>query len=186
MKFVECPLLGAWRVEPERFEDDRGHFARTFCRQEFLEHGLEPDVVQCSTSFNRTRHTLRGMHWQLDPHAEDKLVRCTSGSVFDVIVDLRRSSPTYSQWWGWELTAVSGTQIYVPKGFAHGFMTLEDSTEVAYQMSVRFAPGHDAGIRYDDPGIGIEWPAEPKIMSEKDLELPTLSELESNGSGEPL
>ena len=178
MKFIPTPLEGLVRIDPERFEDDRGHFARTFCRSEFEEAGLPPAVEQCSTSFNERAYTLRGMHWQTPPHGEDKLVRCTSGAVFDVVVDLRRGSATFGSWYGVELSAENGRQLFIPKGFAHGFLTLQERSEVAYQMSVAYVPDAGAGLIWDDVDVGIEWPHAPEVMSAKDRELPRLTELD--------
>ena len=178
MKFESTPLDGLVRIEPERFEDERGHFARTFCRSEFEQAGLVPLVEQCSTSYNERALTLRGMHWQRPPHGEDKLVRCTAGAVFDVAVDLRRGSQTFGHWYGVELSAENGRQLFIPKGFAHGFLTLQDRSEVAYQMSVVYAPGTGAGLLWNDDTIGIDWPEQPLILSAKDRELPKLAELE--------
>lgn len=178
MKFVETPLTGLLCIEPERFADERGHFARTFCRAEFEAAGLPSAVEQCSTSYNERALTLRGMHWQSPPHGEDKLVRCTAGAVFDVAVDLRRGSETYGRWHGVELSAQNGRQLFIPKGFAHGFLTLLDDTEVSYQMSVAYAPGAGAGLLWNDAEVAIDWPEEPLVMSSKDRELPRLAELD--------
>ncbi|MEM1245770.1 MAG: dTDP-4-dehydrorhamnose 3,5-epimerase [Acidobacteriota bacterium] len=178
MKFVATPLEGVVRIDPERFEDDRGHFARTFCREDFAERGLPTGVEQCSTSFNERALTLRGMHWQSPPHGEDKLVRCTSGAVFDAVVDLRRGSKTFAHWYGLELSAENGRQLFIPRGFAHGFLTLRERSEVAYQMSVSYEPGAGAGVLWDDADIGIEWPYPPEVMSAKDRDLPRLAELD--------
>ncbi|MCB1033971.1 MAG: dTDP-4-dehydrorhamnose 3,5-epimerase [Acidobacteria bacterium] len=170
MIFHPTPLAGAFLLEPQRFEDDRGFFARTFCREEFEAHGLEPAVAQCSVSFNTLRGTLRGLHFQAPPHEEDKLVRCTRGSLFDVIVDLRPGSETYLQHYAAELTAENRLALYVPKGFAHGFQTLADDTEAFYQISVPYAPGHGRGHRYDDPAFGISWPLPVAKIADKDLQ----------------
>ncbi len=178
MRFEETPLSGAWLLRPDRHADARGFFARTYCRAEFEAHGLCPDVAQASTSFNEHRHTLRGMHWQQPPHAEDKLVRCTAGAVFDALVDLRSGSPSFGNWFGATLTAAGGEQLYVPKGLAHGFLTLEPGSEVHYQMSVFYAPGSEGGLRWDDPDVGIRWPAAPAVIADKDRALPRLGEIE--------
>lgn len=172
MKFVETELAGAWVLHPERFEDERGHFARTFCRQEFEAHGLDPEYPQANVSFNRSRGTLRGLHLQLPPHEEGKLVRCSRGAIWDVIVDLRPDSETEGRWAAVELTAENGVQLFVPKGFAHGFLTLRDDTEVSYLMSANYRPEAACGYRYDDPTFGIAWPEEVLVISEKDRELP--------------
>lgn len=179
MKFLETPLEGLVRIEPERFEDERGHFARTFCRDEFEGAGLPSLVEQCSTSYNEKAFTLRGMHWQKPPHGEDKLVRCTAGAVFDAAVDVRRGSETFGRWYGVELSAENGRQLFIPRGFAHGFLTLRDGSEVAYQMTVAYAPGAGAGLRWDDSEVAIEWPEQPVVMSAKDRELPKLDELDA-------
>jgi dTDP-4-dehydrorhamnose 3,5-epimerase len=170
--FTPVPLDGAWLVDLERHEDDRGFFARTWCRREFEDRGLDATLVQCSLSHNRRRGTLRGMHWQEAPHQEVKLVRCVRGAVWDVIIDLRPGSPGYTRHYGVELTASSGRALYVPAGFAHGFVTLEDETEVFYQMSEFYAPGSARGVRWDDPAFGISWPVEEPSMNERDAGYP--------------
>ncbi len=168
MRFVETTLAGAYVVEVEPQEDERGLFARTFCANEMRSAGLDPRCVQCNVSFNARGGTLRGMHWQAAPHGEIKLVRCTSGRIFDVIVDIRRSSDSFLQWFGVELSADKRNALYVPRGFAHGFQTLVDASEVFYQMSEYYQPGLSRGARYDDPEIGIEWPADVSVISERD------------------
>jgi dTDP-4-dehydrorhamnose 3,5-epimerase len=169
MKFTETKLRDAFVLEFEPHEDERGFFARTFCAREFEQHGLNPRLVQCSISFNKHRGTLRGMHWQEAPHGECKLIRVTRGAIYDVIIDLRRDSPTFKQWFAAELTAEHRRQLYVPEGFAHGFQTLTDDTEVAYQMSEFFAPESSRGVRWNDPAFAIEWPqVERRIMNERD------------------
>lgn len=172
MRFTETPLPGAWLLELERHEDDRGFFARTWCHDELARHGLDPRVSQCSVSRNHRRGTLRGLHLQIAPHAESKLVRCTAGRIFDVIVDLRPESATFKRWHGVELDAGEGNQLFVPEGFAHGFQTLEDDTEVYYMISVPYAPDFQRGYRYDDPAFGIEWPEPITVISERDHALP--------------
>jgi dTDP-4-dehydrorhamnose 3,5-epimerase len=172
VKFVESPIAGAFVVEPEPVADDRGFFARTFCRDEFAARGLNPDLVQCSVSFNARRGTLRGMHYQREPHAEAKLVRCTMGAIQDVIVDLRPGSPTYRRWHGVELTALNRSALYIPEGIAHGFLTLEDASEVYYQMAHFFRPESAAGVRWDDRAFGIEWADEVRVISERDRTYP--------------
>ena len=174
MRFTPTPLAGAFLVEPEPHEDPRGFFARTFCAREFGEHGLASTFVQCSVSFNHTRGTLRGVHYQRPPAAEIKLVRCTAGAIFDVIVDLRQDSPTYLKHFGAELTAKNRRALYVPKMFAHGLQTLADDTEVFYQISEFHAPDLAVGLRYDDPKLKIPWPLPPAVMSEKDMQWPCL------------
>lgn len=173
MIFSETKLPGAFIIEVQRLEDERGFFGRSFCRNEFAGRGLNPDVVQCSISFNRDAGTLRGMHYQSAPHAEDKLIRCTRGKLYDVIVDLRRESPTFKQWVGLELTEENRLMLYVPKGCAHGFQTLEDNTEVFYQMSEFYHPESARGVRWNDPAFGIQWPAGVQvILSERDRNWP--------------
>jgi dTDP-4-dehydrorhamnose 3,5-epimerase len=172
MIFKETDLAGAFLIEPERLEDERGFFARTFDRAIFKERGLVPDIVQCNVSFNRWKGTLRGMHYQTPPFAEDKLVRCTRGAIHDVIIDLRPDSATYLRHIGLSLTADNQEMVYVPKGFAHGFLTLVDDTEVTYQMSAPYAPDHARGIRWNDLAAGIRWPAEILVISERDRTLP--------------
>ncbi|HVS12988.1 MAG TPA: dTDP-4-dehydrorhamnose 3,5-epimerase [Thermoanaerobaculia bacterium] len=176
MIFRVTPLAGAWVLELERREDDRGFFARTFCRRELAEHGLDPEVAQCSVSFSRRRGTLRGLHFQRAPHQEAKLVRCTRGSIFDAIVDLRPRSETFARPFTVVLDAEERNQLYVPPGFAHGFLTLADDVEVSYQMSTPWAPGHEGGYRWDDPAFAIPWPEPVRVISERDRALPTLAE----------
>ncbi len=167
MRLVATALEGVLLVEQERLADERGFFARTYDAE------LLPPIVQMSTSFNARAGTLRGLHFQRDPHGESKLVRCTRGAIFDVIVDLRPDSPTYRRWIGVELTAENRRMLYVPEGFAHGFQTLEDDTETFYQVSEFYAPGAERGLRWDDPAIGIEWPdAEGRLISGKDRSWP--------------
>lgn len=168
MIFTETKLKGAFILELERLEDERGFFARTWCYREFVKHGLNPSLAQCSISFNEKRGTLRGMHYQAAPHEEAKLVRCTMGAIYDVIIDLRSDSPTFMQWIATELTAANRRMIYIPERFAHGFQTLEDNTEIAYQMSEFFAPEHAEGIRWNDPAFHIQWPLSDRIVSPKD------------------
>lgn len=172
MKFIETPLKGAYTIHLEQRGDDRGFFARSFCIEEFDAAGLRRDVVQINNSFSRDKGTLRGMHYQLAPRAEDKIVRCVRGSLLDVIVDLRSESPTFLRHFKIELSADNRTALYVPKGFAHGFVTLEDNTEVFYLVTEFYAPESERGIRYNDPGLGIEWPTEPVVISEKDENWP--------------
>jgi dTDP-4-dehydrorhamnose 3,5-epimerase len=172
MRFVATPLPGAYLIDLDRIEDERGFFARTFCRDEFLDHGLNPRLVQCSLSFNGARGTLRGMHFQVAPHEEAKLVRCTAGAIFDVIVDLRPGSPTRLRWFGAELSAQNHRMLYVPEGFAHGLLTLEDNSEVFYQISEFFTPECARGFRWDDPAIAIAWPQPVRIISDRDRSYP--------------
>jgi dTDP-4-dehydrorhamnose 3,5-epimerase len=168
MRFVETPLQGAYIVEPERFEDERGFFARTWCQREFAAHGLDSDLVQCNISFNHQKGTLRGMHFQVPPHAEAKLVRCTNGGIYDVIVDLRPASESYLQWMAVELTAENRKALYIPKGFAHGFQTLAEATEIFYQMSEFYAPDYARGFRWNDPLFKIDWPEAITVISGRD------------------
>jgi dTDP-4-dehydrorhamnose 3,5-epimerase len=172
MTFTECGLAGALVVDVERLADERGFFARSHCAAEFVAHGLEGVFRQCSISFNERRGTLRGMHFQAKPHAEAKLVRCTAGAVFDVIVDIRSQSPTYRRWFGTELTAGNRRALYIPEGFAHGFISLADQAEVLYMISVAYAPGFGRGFRWNDPAIGIEWPMRPTLLSARDAAYP--------------
>lgn len=175
MRFVETGLKGAWLIEPEPIPDDRGSFARTYCEREFAAHGIEFRVVQCSTSYNARRATLRGMHYQEGAAAEDKLVRCTRGAIYDVIVDLRQASPTRLKWYAAELSADNGRTLLAPKGFAHGFMTLQDGSEVLYQMSQFYEPGAARGVRWNDKALGIRWPLSDPILSERDRSYPDLA-----------
>jgi dTDP-4-dehydrorhamnose 3,5-epimerase len=168
MRFRELDLSGVFVIDPERHTDVRGFFARTFCHDEFASHGLVADFVQCNTSFNVRRGTLRGMHRQLAPHEEIKLVRCTRGAILDVVVDLRPESPTFCQWRGIELTADNGRALYIPGAFAHGFQTLTDDSEVFYQMGARYHPESAIGLRWDDPAFGIDWPIRPPLLSGRD------------------
>jgi len=168
MKFIETELEGAFVINPERLADDRGFFARTCCRNEFAQHGLISDWVQCNIAFNKRKGTLRGMHYQVSPHAEAKLVRCTMGSIYDVIIDLRPNSKTYLQWISVELSAENRTMIYIPEGFAHGLQTLVDNTEVFYQMSEFYTPEYARAIRWNDPQFKIHWPEAERTISEKD------------------
>lgn len=171
MKFTETQIEGAWVVELEPHADERGFFARSFCQHEFAERGLSDQVAQCNVSYNARAGTVRGMHYQLAPSAEAKLVRCTAGSIYDAIVDLRPTSPSHLRWFGVELRAEARNALYVPEGCAHGFQTLRDDTEVFYQMSEFYAPELARGFRYDDPQFGIPWPLPPTSVSEKDLAL---------------
>ena len=178
MVFTETPLKGAFVIDVERHEDERGFFARTFCRSEFAGRGLDIRVAQCSVSFNKRKGTLRGMHFQAAPHGEAKLIRCTAGSIFDAIIDLRSASATYKKYFGIELSVRNGKMLYVPEGFAHGFQTLEDNTEVAYQMSQPYAPEAARGYRWNDPTFGIQWPPAERIIIERDRSYPDFSDLE--------
>ena len=174
MNFHETPLPGAYVVEMDRLADERGFFARAYCTDEFAAQGLAAMTSQCSVSFNQAKGTLRGLHFQAAPHAEDKLVRCTAGAVFDVIVDLRDGSATWRQWYGVELSASNRRALYVPQGFAHGFITLAEATELFYMISAPFVAGFGRGIRWNDPAIGIRWPGEPAVISPRDADYPLL------------
>lgn len=168
-----CPLPGACTVDLERLEDERGFFARSWSAEEFAAHGLEAGMTATSVSFNARRGTLRGLHFQAAPHAETKLVRCTMGRIFDVIVDLRESSPTYCRWFGTELSSSNRRAMYVPRGFAHGFQTLEDGSEVLYYMHGDHVPAAARGWRWDDPAFAIDWPpADDRTMSDRDATYP--------------
>jgi dTDP-4-dehydrorhamnose 3,5-epimerase len=168
MIFTETKLKGAYLIELDKHEDERGFFARSWCTDEFEEHGLNPRVVQCNISFNKKLGTLRGLHYQSPPYQEAKLVRCTMGALYDVIVDLRSDSSSFKKWFSVELTAQDRRALYVPEGFAHGFQTLVDNTEVFYQMSEFFHPECARGVRWDDPAFGIVWPISNAIISKKD------------------
>ena len=172
MIFAEAKLMGAFIIEPEMLKDERGFFARTWCQREFEAHGLNPDLVQCNISFNKKRGTLRGMHYQVPPHEEAKLVRCSMGAIYDVIIDLRPDSQTFKQWISVELTAENRKMIYIPEGFAHGSLTLEANTEVFYQMSEFYAPECAKGVRWNDPAFDIVWSADVRVISEKDKQYP--------------
>jgi dTDP-4-dehydrorhamnose 3,5-epimerase len=181
---TSTPLAGAAVVNQERHADARGFFARTFCEDEFADAGLPIAFPQHSVSFNAHRGTLRGLHFQLLPYEEPKLVRCTGGAIFDVIVDLRPDSPSFARWWGIELTAVNGTALYIPPGFAHGFQCLSDNTELLYLIGTRFVPAAATGVRWDDVDLAIKWPLPISVMSDRDRHLPTLAEfLDSNRPG---
>jgi dTDP-4-dehydrorhamnose 3,5-epimerase len=174
MLFNKTKIDGAFVIGLEPREDIRGYFARTFCVQEFQAHGLNPRVVQCNVSFNKRKGTLRGMHWQAPPSAEVKLVRVVRGAIRDVIVDLRTGSRTYLQHVAVDLTADNALALYIPEGFAHGFQTLEDDTEVFYQMSEFFSPEHARGAPWDDPAFGIQWPLPDPVMNDRDKSWPSL------------
>jgi dTDP-4-dehydrorhamnose 3,5-epimerase len=173
MIFIPTRLADALVIDVERHADERGFLARTFCEREFAEHGLPMRIVQSSTIHSRRRHTLRGLHYQEAPHAEIKLVRCTRGSIYLVMIDLRPGSRTSNRWFGVELSARTERLAYVPEGFAQGYQTLEDDTEVLYQMSHRYVPEAARGVRWNDPVFGIDWPpAERRIISERDRSWP--------------
>lgn len=172
MIFTETKLIGAFIIDVELLADQRGAFSRTFCAKEFEQHGLKPTVAQCNLSFNHQAGTLRGLHYQTPPAAETKLVRCTKGAIYDVIVDMRPDSPTYRQHIGVELTAENRRALYVPELFAHGYQALTDGAEVIYQVGEFYTPGYERGLRYDDPTFGITWPLPVTVISEKDASWP--------------
>ena len=172
MNFTPTPLAGAYVLVLERREDDRGFFARSFCQKEFAEHGLNPRIAQCNVSFNAKRGTLRGMHYQAAPYQEAKVVRCTQGSVWDVIIDLRRESPTFKRWHGIELSAENRLALYIPEGFAHGFQTLADASELLYIMSEFYNANASRGLCWDDPAFAIQWPLPNAHMSDRDRNFP--------------
>ena len=168
MIFSETPLTGAFMIEIEKIEDERGFFSRSWDKEDFTKRGLDMDLIQCNISFNKKKGILRGMHYQEQPFEESKLVRCTKGKVFDVIVDLRLKSPSKNKWFGIELSETNHKMVYVPKGFAHGFQTLEDNTEVFYQMSQEFKPEYANGKKWNSSNFKISWPILPPILSKKD------------------
>jgi dTDP-4-dehydrorhamnose 3,5-epimerase len=172
MKFFECGILGAWRIEPEPRTDERGRFMRAWCSREFEAQRIEFVPVQANMGFSRMRGTVRGLHYQVPPAPEAKLVRCTRGSMFDVIVDLRPSSPTYRRWYGTVIDAGRATMLYLPEGCAHGCQSMEDDTEFHYLTSAYYAPGEARGARYDDPAFGIEWPLPASLISDQDKAWP--------------
>ena len=182
MIFQETKLRGAFIINVEPQEDERGLFARTFSAEEFETRGLSTRVVQCSTSFNEVKGTLRGMHYQAAPYAEAKLVRCTLGAIYDVIIDLRPDSASFMHWIAAELTADSRRMIYLPEGFAHGFQTLEDRSEVYYQISQVYQPEYARGIRWNDPSFGIRWPLENPVLSTRDSQFPDFVRPEGRSS----
>ena len=175
MKFNETELKGGYIIDIQKIEDDRGFFARGWCKNEFEEHGISSNLAQANISYNKFKGTLRGLHYQASPYEEAKLVRCTKGGIFDVMVDLREGSPTHGKWMGAELTADNHRMLLVPEGFAHGFQTLQDDTEVFYQVSEFYIPNAEKGARYDDPAFGITWPLEVSVISDKDANWPAYS-----------
>ncbi len=175
MNFTETALNGAYVIDLERRGDDRGFFARTFCAEEFSQHGLATTFVQANTSLSAEAGTLRGLHFQRAPAEEAKLMRCVAGAMWDVIVDIREGSPTYLQSFGVELSAENGRQMYVPKGFAHGFQTLQPNTMAAYMVDEYYTPGVEEGFRFDDPALGIDWPHAITTISEKDQTWPLIN-----------
>lgn len=177
MIFKETSLKDAFTVQIEKIADNRGYFATTFAIPDFEAHGLNAIIKQTSSSFNNKKGTVRGMHFQVDPYVETKLVRCVKGAIYDVIVDLRPDSPTYKKWLGFELSAENMLMYYIPQGFAHGYQTLTDDAEVHYMLGQVYSPQHARGIKHDDPEIGIKWPLPLTVISERDAGLPTLKEL---------
>lgn len=177
MRFSETPIRGAVIIEPELRADPRGYFARTWCQQDWAEHGLPAKLAQCSISFSPQRGTLRGLHYQAAPHEEDKLLRVTRGAALDVVVDLRPDSPTFRQWHAVELTAENHRMVLVPRGCAHGLLTLANDTEVFYQMSQPHCEAAARGVRFDDPALGIDWPEPIRVISERDRQWPLLEPL---------
>ena len=172
MEFRKTHLKDAYLVSLKRIEDDRGYFARAWCRDEFLQHGLNPNILQLNVGFSHQNGTLRGLHYQLAPHAEAKFVRCTRGAIYDVIIDLREGSPTAGEWYGAELSADNGLMLYVPEGFAHGYQTLQDDTEMYYTTTAVYAPTAARGVRFDDPAFGIRWPLPVSMISTADRDWP--------------
>ena len=172
MRLTETKVAGAFLIEPEPVADERGFFARAWDRAELEARGLDAGLAQCSISFSHRRGTLRGLHYQAAPHQEVKLIRCTQGAIWDVALDLRPDSPTYGAWFGTELSAANRSMLYIPRGCAHGQLTLTDSTEVFYQISAPYAPEAARGVRFDDPAFGIEWPIEVEIINDRDRNYP--------------
>jgi dTDP-4-dehydrorhamnose 3,5-epimerase len=175
MRFNETKVAGAFLIEPEPVADERGFFARTWCRDELRDHGLNPELAQCSISFSHRKGTLRGLHYQVAPHQEVKLVRCTQGAIWDVALDLRPDSPTYRAWYGAELSAANRAMLYIPEGCAHGQLTLTDDAEVLYCISAPYAPEAARGVRYDDPAFGVEWPGEVVVINQRDRNYPLVA-----------
>ena len=184
MIFNETPLAGAYVIDLEKRGDERGFFARVFCENEFADHGLVTRIAQANNSLSAKKGTLRGLHYQLHPRAEVKIVRCTRGSMLDLILDLRKDSPTFGQYFSTELSVESHRMLYVPKGFAHSFITLEDNTEAFYLVDEFYAPEFERGVRWNDPEFGIRWPMEPVVLSEKDANYPDFDPAWHLGSGE--
>jgi dTDP-4-dehydrorhamnose 3,5-epimerase len=176
MIFTETKLKGAFLIELEKFEDSRGFFALSWSPEEFARRSLDSELAECNVSRNNRKGTLRGMHYQAHPHGQTKLVRCTMGAIYDVVIDLRASSPSFKQWVGVELSANNHRMIYIPKGFAHGFQTLEDNSEVFYQMSYRYVPDSGRAVRWNDPAFDIYWPPGDRIIIERDREYPDFNQ----------
>jgi len=178
MQFIPTKLAGAFIIEVDPIEDERGFFARTWSHEEFLKLGLNSEIAQCSLSFNNLRGTLRGLHYQVNPHEETKLVRCSTGRIFDVIVDLRKESPTFQQWISVELSSTNHRMLFIPTRFAHGFQTLDDNVEVVYQLSEYYHPESARGVRWNDPVLDIKWPLPVSVISQRDQTLPLLEDAE--------
>lgn len=183
MKFTETELAGAFIIDPDPIEDERGYFVRTWSPDEFVRHGLDPALGQCNLAWNKSRGTLRGMHFQREPHAEVKIVSCLRGALLDVIIDLRRSSPSFCRWTAIELSDATPRMLYVPKGFAHGYLTLTDDVQAYYHVSTPYSAGHATGVAWNDPAFSIRWPFPPTVMSPKDKSWPFLDRLGSGGWG---
>jgi len=175
VQFIPAQLAGAYLIELEAYHDERGYFMRTWCRRELSEQGLNADLVQCSLSHNRRRGTVRGMHYQRPPHGETKIVRCSRGAIFDIIIDLRPDSPTHQRWQGFELTAENHRMLYIPPGMAHGFITLVDDSDVAYMMSDWHEPSSAAGVRWNDPQFDVRWPIPVAVIADRDKNYPDYS-----------
>jgi dTDP-4-dehydrorhamnose 3,5-epimerase len=182
VKVSATPLAGVFEIELEPRGDDRGFFGRVFCREELAQHGLEPDIVQINTSYSADEGTLRGLHYQVAPHGETKLVRCIRGEIFDVALDLREGSPTFGRWFGTHLSAENRKMLYVPRGFAHGFLTLAPETEIIYFVSATYQAAAERVVRWNDPAFAITWPTEPRVLSDKDRNA-TDFDPDSHGSG---
>ncbi|MEM7726898.1 MAG: dTDP-4-dehydrorhamnose 3,5-epimerase [Cyanobacteria bacterium P01_A01_bin.45] len=182
MQFTETKLQGAFIIDLEQKSDDRGFFARTYCAKEFEEHGLKAVVAQCNLSFNHKKGTLRGMHYQTPPAAETKLIRCTRGAIYDVIIDMRPDSPTYLSHIGVELSEENHRALYVPEMFAHGYQALTDGAEVVYQVGEFYTPGYEKGLRYNDPSFNIQWPLEVSVISEKDANWSLMKTMTAGGA----
>jgi dTDP-4-dehydrorhamnose 3,5-epimerase len=176
MKVIDAPLSGLKIIEPDKFGDDRGYFLKSFEKKVFSEQGIDFEIAQVNHSFNLTKGTIRGMHFQIEPFAQAKLVFCQKGKAFDVAIDLRKDSATYKKWYGLELSQDSKQILYIPKGFAHGFQTLEDNTEVIYYISNEYSKGNEAGVKWNDPAFGITWLLEPTVIADKDRQWPSFSE----------
>lgn len=181
MKFTESELGGVFLIEPQPHEDERGYLARTFCAEEFADHGIVFQTAQCNISGNHQRGTLRGMHCQAPPYEEGKLIRCVSGAIYDVILDIRRDSPTFGKWQAFELSAENNAAVYAPGGVAHGYQTLTDDAVVYYQMSEAYHPGSLAGARWNDPAFGIKWPLPVAVISERDAAFPDFKIHQASG-----